>query len=82
MPQGVGSLSVAWGAWAGAGMAARAGLARMARLGVGAVAPDAGLAALGALLSGFGVCAEAPRSQVVACVLFWDRYAMPLLQWQ
>jgi hypothetical protein len=82
VPQGVGSLSVAWGAWAGAGMAARAGLARMARLGVGAIAPDAGLAALSALLSAFGLCAKAPRSQVVACVLFWDRCAIPLPQWQ
>ncbi len=54
----------------------------MARLGVGAIAPDAGLAALSALLSAFGLCAKAPRSQVVACVLFWDRCAIPLPQWQ
>ncbi len=71
--QGVGSMSVDWGAWAGAGMAVRAGLARMERLGVGAIAPSAGLAALGRLLT--GCHAGEPCSQAIACVLRWDRCA-------
>lgn len=66
-------MSVDWGAWAGAGMAARAGLARMERLGVGAITPSAGLAALGRLLT----CCHTgePCSQAIACVLRWDRCA-------
>ena len=41
--QGVAALSVNWGAWAGSGMAERAGLQRMMRQGYGALQPAAGL---------------------------------------
>ncbi len=41
--QGVAALSVNWGAWAGSGMAEKAGIERMERLGFGALQPAAGL---------------------------------------
>ena len=71
--QGVGTLSVDWGAWDSTGMAARAGLARMERLGIGAIAPTEGLGALGRLLS--SCHAGWSCSQVIACVILWDRFA-------
>ena len=46
MLQGVASVSVNWGAWAGSGMAAKAGVARMERMGFGAIEPGAGAAVL------------------------------------
>ena len=52
-------------------MAARAGLARMERLGIGAITPMEGLAALARLLS--SCHAGWPRFQVIACVMLWDR---------
>lgn len=71
--QGLTSVSVNWGAWAGSGMAAGAGLARMERLGFGAIPPAAGAAALGAVLrslhSGDGAAA-----QLTGSVFLWDRY--------
>ena len=73
LAQGISTLSVDWGAWDSAGMAARAGLARMERLGIGAIAPMEGLAAMGRLLS--RCHAGWPCSQVIACVMLWDRYA-------
>lgn len=41
-------MSLQWGAWGGSGMAAQEGplLARLARLGMGAIRPVQGLAAL------------------------------------
>ncbi len=42
--QGIASVSVNWGAWAGSGMAAKAGVARMERMGFGAIEPGAGAA--------------------------------------
>ena len=50
MPQGVATISVNWGAWAGSGMAAKAGVARMDRMGFGAIKPGAGAAVLFAVL--------------------------------
>ena len=45
-------MSVAWGAWAEVGMAADTGvLAQQARVGMGAIAPDAGLDVLARVLS-------------------------------
>ncbi len=44
--QGIASASVNWGAWAGSGMAAKAGVARMERMGFGAIEPSAGAAVL------------------------------------
>ena len=40
--QGTAALSVNWGAWAGSGMAEKAGIERMERLGFGALRPAAG----------------------------------------
>ncbi len=40
--QGIAALSVNWGAWAGSGMAEKAGIERMERLGFGALQPVAG----------------------------------------
>ena len=53
--QGIAEVSLQWGAWAGSGMAAQEGplLARLARLGMGAVDPAQGLTALQAALSAF-----------------------------
>ena len=62
--------SVNWGAWAGSGMAARAGVERMARLGFGAVAPEAGMAAIGRLLAALG---NAAPPQLLGSVFFWER---------
>jgi hypothetical protein len=74
---GVAAVSVQWGAWAGAGMAARdpQTAARLARLGMGLIAPQQGLAALeGALAAlgggGGGGPATPPPQAVVAAVPF------------
>ncbi|KAK9866522.1 hypothetical protein WJX84_008502 [Apatococcus fuscideae] len=70
--QGVPGLAVNSGAWAGAGMAAAAGIERMARLGFGAIQPNTGMAALGSLLRSLqGSCPAAP--QVMGSAFFWDR---------
>ena len=52
--QGIAEVSLQWGAWAGSGMAAQEGplLARLARLGMGAVDPAQGLTALQAAMQG------------------------------
>lgn len=49
------AVSIQWGAWAGAGMAAhdKAILARLHRVGLGAIRPADGLAALHTALTGF-----------------------------
>ena len=52
-------------------MAAKAGVARMERLGFGAVEPAAGAAVLGALLRSLGGL-RAP-AQLTGSVFFWDR---------
>lgn len=46
--QGLGAASLQWGAWGGSGMAAGEGpvLARLARLGLGAIQPSHGLTVL------------------------------------
>ena len=59
--------SVNWGAWAGSGMAAKAGIERMARLGFGAIEPQAGMAAISSILAG------QPAPQLLGSVFFWDR---------
>lgn len=67
--------SVNWGAWAGSGMAAKAGVERMARLGFGAIEPAAGMAAISA------VVAAGPSSmpaQLLASIFFWDRLMLIL----
>ena len=63
-------MSVNWGAWAGSGMAAKAGVERMARLGFGAVDPYAGMAAIGSILAGLG---SETVPQLLASVFYWDR---------
>ena len=70
-------MSVNWGAWAGSGMAERAGIRRMERIGFGALKPAAGMAALGSLLGGFKA-GETPAS-LTASVILWDRSGINLL---
>ena len=63
-------MSVNWGAWADSGMAAKAGVERMARLGFGAVAPRAGMAAIGTIMA----CLDLQTPPVLmASVFFWER---------
>ena len=69
--QGMPSTTVNWGAWAGAGMAAHAGLERMERMGFGAIAPSQGVNALGGIIASVG--ATLPP-QLVASVFFWQRF--------
>jgi hypothetical protein len=69
--QGLTTASINWGAWAGAGMAARAGVERMERLGFGAINPQAGVAALGCLLIGVG--RGEPCGPTTASIFIWDR---------
>jgi len=68
---GLPTASINWGAWSGGGMAQAAGLDRMARLGHGALAPGAGVAALAAALRGIVVGGLQPR--LLATVFLWDR---------
>lgn len=51
-------------------MAARRGIQRMARLGFGAIEPQAGMAAIGAILAGSGLLAP---PQLLGSVFHWDR---------
>ena len=71
--QGLAAQSVNWGAWAGHGMAAKAGLERMARMGFGAVQPMAGMSALGCLLGSIG--SAACGAQLLGSCFFWNRCA-------
>ncbi|MFD7456316.1 MULTISPECIES: type I polyketide synthase [unclassified Streptomyces] len=60
--EGLPATSIAWGAWAGAGMAAGAAVAgEFARIGLEGVDPDDGLAALGRALAGDDVCVTVAR---------------------
>jgi acyl carrier protein len=72
--QGLAAVSVGWGAWAGSGMAEKAGIARMERLGFGALQPAAGMAALGSALAGLcrSAAAQTPP-RLLASVILWDR---------
>ena len=68
--QGNAAASIAWGAWAGAGMAAAGSVvaARLRRVGIAAISPAAGLAALR-----HAVAAAAGRGTVMAAALVWER---------
>ncbi|WP_299537454.1 type I polyketide synthase [uncultured Streptomyces sp.] len=67
--QGLPGTSVAWGAWAGAGMAAEAtAAARLARAGLPAMPPDRALEALGAAL-------DADAATLVVADIDWERFA-------
>ncbi|MFE9663291.1 type I polyketide synthase, partial [Streptomyces sp. NPDC005955] len=65
---GLPATSVAWGVWAGDGMASRRDADRLGDIGVRAMAPEAALRALGRVLAG------APADAVVADV-DWPRFA-------
>ena len=67
--QGLAATSIAWGAWGGAGMAAASPVvaARLARVGVAAIQPLAGLAALQQ------VAAAARAGTMMAAALLWER---------
>eukprot|EP00873_Tetraselmis_striata_P016306 jgi/Tetstr1/436570/TSEL_025367.t2 len=68
--EGRAAVSVNWGAWAGGGMAAGdAGTAvRMERMGIGMVRPEAGLAALGEILT------HSSKPQVAVSPTIWSRF--------
>ncbi len=70
--QGVASCSIAWGAWGGTGMAASdaAVAARLQRLGIVAIQPAPGLAALGQAVS---LSVAAGSGPVMAAGLAWER---------
>ncbi len=73
---GVSAVSVQWGAWAGAGMAASdpQTAARVARLGMGLISPASGLAALEGALS--AAASSLQSKAVVAAVPFnWQSLA-------
>ena len=55
--QGIAALSVNWGAWAGSGMAEKAGIERMERLGFGALRPAAGKPSLFHAMAASTCCA-------------------------
>jgi hypothetical protein len=67
---GVGALSVQWGAWAGAGMAANdpQTAARVERMGMALVSPRAGLAALEGALA---ASAASAKPVVAATPILW-----------
>jgi acyl carrier protein len=74
---GVAAVSVQWGAWAGAGMAASdpQTAARVARLGLGLIGPAAGLAALDKALQPLCGSAQAGTpSQIAAVPFIWPRF--------
>lgn len=75
---GLPGMAVSWGAWAGVGMAAHAGLERMERMGYGAIRPSAGMAAIASLVQTVGartVAAEggALPPVLLASVFYWRR---------
>lgn len=73
--QGLLSVSVQWGAWAGGGMASKETTARVERLGMGMIAPARGLAALASALGG-----GAGSPVVGANPFLWDRFIPRLKQ--
>lgn len=69
-----------WGAWAGSGMAERAGIERMERIGFGALKPAAGIAALGGLLG--GLRAGVTSANLTASVILWERCDNSIFQYR
>lgn len=69
-------LSVNWGAWAGPGMAEKAGIDRMQRLGFGALEPAAGVAAMAQMLMRLAAGATGPN--LLSSVFLWDRQGASL----
>ena len=57
-------------------MAGKAGLARMERLGFGAIEPAAGAAAFGAALRSLNGGGAASAPQLTGSVFLWDRCAL------
>lgn len=76
MYPGFGTVSIIWGAWA-VGMAATAAatLRRFERLGMGAITPARGLAALAHVLA----TASAPPTAEVSKALYWTGYRTQVL---
>ena len=70
--QGLAAVSVAWGAWGGTGMAAADAVVatRLARVGVAAIQPVAGMAALETAVA---ASLAASSGTVMAAALVWER---------
>jgi acyl transferase domain-containing protein/NADPH:quinone reductase-like Zn-dependent oxidoreductase/acyl carrier protein len=73
---GLGVVSVQWGAWAGAGMAAAdaSTAARVARSGMALLQPAQGLAALEAAISSISSAVSAAPSALAAAPFVWDKF--------
>lgn len=68
--QGIGSVSVQWGAWSGSGMAARdpSTARRMERMGIGLLQAEDGLAALGRIVG------DRQAVQVAVSPMLWETF--------
>jgi 3-oxoacyl-(acyl-carrier-protein) synthase/acyl carrier protein len=73
---GLGVVSVRWGAWAGAGMAAAdaSTAARVARSGMALLQPAQGLAALEAAIGSISGAVPAAPSTLAAAPFVWDKF--------
>lgn len=73
--QGQTAVAVQWGVWSGAGMAASEGglIRRLARRGYGALAPAAGLAALGGALAS-AAAGGAAAAVIMAAPFLWPKF--------
>ena len=69
--QGLPGVSLQWGAWGGSGMAAQDGplLARLARLGMGAIQPVQGLRTLQHIVQGAARIRLSPMKDCKSCIL-------------
>jgi len=78
---GVVATSMQWGAWAAAGMASRAVVDRLDRIGQGVLSAEAGLAALSSALRAVGSLRPTAAPSVVTVNPFdWSKYERAVLQ--
>jgi hypothetical protein len=77
---GFAATSFQWGAWAAAGMASKAVVDRLNRIGQGVLQPEAGLAALSAALRGLTACAPRAAAVVTVNPFDWPTYKRAVLQ--
>ena len=73
MHAGSSCIAVQWGAWSSTGMATAQVLARLERIGQGALTPTTGLSALAAALSGSASFSFPMVTQLTVNPFAWDR---------